>query len=552
MRIAVIDKDSCAGKKCSICVGVCPMNRLKKECIVMEDFPKINEEICSGCGICVRKCPAKAISIVNLAEEVGEPFHQYGINSFRLFGFFVPKEGVTAIIGQNGAGKSTAVKILAKKMKPKKYGRELSYEEIAREFKGTEIGNFFKKLEGMKISYKPQNVEEFEKVSFGGVERKVSELSGGELQKILIEKTLSEDAEIYIFDEPSSFLDIKQRLEVAKKIREKAKEKKVIVVEHDLAILDYLADYVYVIYGEAGTYGIFSNVKSSRVGINEFLDGYLKSENVRIRSEEIKFDLTGIERTEGIGEVFFTYGTLEKNYENFSLHVDAGEIREGEIIGIIGENSIGKTTFVKLIAGVEKPTNCEIKEKRKISYKPQYLKPPKGKVKDIISTIIEEKEKEKEEKEPILNFIEKIMEKECQKLSGGELQKLAIAVCLLQDAEIYLLDEPSAYLDIEERLNLSKILRRTIKKGKCAFVVDHDLVFIDSISDRIILFNGIPGKRGIALRPTSKKDAMNSFLKKIGITMRRDKDTKRPRINKEGSSLDREQKETGNYYYPGE
>ena len=562
MRIAVIDKDSCMGEKCSICVNVCPMNKMKKECIVIqENYPKINEEICSGCGICVKKCPAKAISIVNLAEEKEKIFHQYSVNSFRIFGFPVPREGVTTIIGKNGAGKTTIIKLISGTIKPNlgNIGMEFSFQEISNKFKGTEIGNYFKEIENLKISYKPQDIEKFRsELKVGDFfkdinldeeikNKKVNELSGGELQSLLIDLTLSKDADLYILDEPCSFLDIKQRLILAEKIRKKAEEgKKVIVVEHDLAILDYLSDYVYIVYGEEGVYGIVSNLKSSRVGINEFLDGFLKSENVRIRDEGIKFDLKGFEEVEG--DEIFSYDSFEKDYEGFSLSANGGFIRENEIIGIIGENSIGKTTFVKVIAGIEKPKSEFKTTKCKISYKPQYLKKPKGYVKDILGEL----KKVDEEK---YNYIfdsfklNKIYEKKCENLSGGELQKLAISVCLLQDADVYLLDEPSAFLDIEERMNLSKILKKVIKDKKCAFVVDHDLVFVDNISNRIIVFDGIPKKKGFADSPMQKRDAMNKFLKRVDITMRRDKDTMRPRINKKNSVLDREQKERGEYYY---
>jgi ATP-binding cassette subfamily E protein 1 len=564
MRIAVINKDSCLGEKCSICVKVCPMNKLRKECIVIqENYPKINEEICSGCGICVKKCPARAISIINLAEEKEKIFHQYSINSFRIFGFPVPREGITAIIGKNGAGKTTVIKLISGTIKPNlgNIGFEFSFQEIANKFRGTEIGNYFKEIEKIKISYKPQDIEKFrselkvgdfvkDQINQINVDeetknKKMEDLSGGELQSLLVDITLSKDADLYILDEPCSFLDIKQRLILAEKIRKKAEEgKKIIVVEHDLAILDYLSDYVYIIYGEAGVYGIVSNLKSSRMGINEFLDGFLKSENVRIREESVKFDLRGFEEVQG--NEIFSYGDFEKEYENFHLFAKGGSVKENEIIGIIGENSIGKTTFVKVIAGVEKP-KLEFEIRRKISYKPQYIKPPRGYVKEILESFKGDEEK--------YNYIfdafglDKIYEKKCENLSGGELQKLAIAVCLLQEAEIYLLDEPSAFLDIEERLNLSKALKKVIKDKKCAFVVDHDLVFIDNISDRIIVFGGVPKREGYADSPTRKRDAMNKFLKKVDITMRRDKDTMRPRINKKGSVLDREQKEAGEYYY---
>ena len=135
-------------------------------------------------------------------------------------------------------------------------------------------------------------------------------------------------------------------------------------------------------------------------------------------------------------------------------------------------------------------------------------------------------------------------------LSGGELQKVAIAECLSKDAEMYLLDEPSAYLDVEQRLRVSKVIRDFIEiKGKSALVVDHDILFIDYISDRLLVFEGEPAIKGIVKGPYEMEEGMSKFLSNLNITMRRDPESQRPRINKEGSVKDREQKKEGRLYY---
>jgi ATP-binding cassette subfamily E protein 1 len=109
------------------------------------------------------------------------------------------------------------------------------------------------------------------------------------------------------------------------------------------------------------------------------------------------------------------------------------------------------------------------------------------------------------------------------------------------------LDEPSAFLDIEERVRIARAIRNIIKeKKKAALVVDHDLMFIEYISDSIMVFKGIPGKEGYALPPMSVKEGLNEFLKDLGITIRRVNG--RPRINEPGSLLDREQKAKGVYF----
>jgi ATP-binding cassette, sub-family E, member 1 len=146
--------------------------------------------------------------------------------------------------------------------------------------------------------------------------------------------------------------------------------------------------------------------------------------------------------------------------------------------------------------------------------------------------------------------IEPLMLKQLNQLSGGELQRVAIALCLGQDADLFLLDEPSAYLDVEQRLIVSKIIRDVVEmSGKTAVVVDHDLLFLDYISNRLLVFDGVPAVNGSAKGPFDMAIGMNMFLKDLNMTFRRDPETHRPRANKEGSQKDQEQKSKGNYYY---
>ena len=135
-------------------------------------------------------------------------------------------------------------------------------------------------------------------------------------------------------------------------------------------------------------------------------------------------------------------------------------------------------------------------------------------------------------------------------LSGGELQRVVTAGCLAKDSDLYLLDEPSAYLDVEQRLKVSKVIKDFMElKGKSALIVDHDLLFLGYLSDKLMVFEGTPSENGIVKGPFLMEEGMNIFLKKLNITLRRDKESLMPRINKEGSVLDREQKEDNKYYY---
>jgi ATP-binding cassette subfamily E protein 1 len=592
-RVAVVDKDLCKPKKCALeCINFCPVNKSGGKCIFLseEDRTKavavIDESICNGCGICVKKCPFDAITIVNLAQELGEQkVHQYGINSFRLYKLPAPKnEAVVGLLGRNGMGKTTIVNILSGSFKPNLglYEQEPEWSEVLKYFHGTELKAHFEKIAGndIKASIKPQKVYMVPKVFKGttkellakydernlvnelveqlglkdSLERNVEELSGGELQRLAVAVTANKEADFYFFDEPSSYNDVYQRLAVAKVIHGLAGVgKSVMVVEHDVALLDYLSDYIYVLYGEPSAYGIVAGVLSTKVGINIFLDGYLPNENVRFRDKAFRFESTTSTEEFIQQENIAEYSGLEKKYPAFTLKVTSGKIRKGEVIGIVGANALGKTTMMKMLAGVEKPDDGKIDTKAKISYKPQYLSQEyEGDVRSLLDAAYEKPVENTSTEEQIVMPIgvKKFYDKMVNTLSGGELQKVAVVACLLRDADIYALDEPSAFLDVEDRIALAKFIQRFVRaQSKSAVIIDHDLQLIDLVADTLVIFTGKPGIEGNATETLSKEQGMNLFLKGLELTYRRDPDSNRPRVNKIGSRLDRAQKESGNYYF---
>jgi len=140
--------------------------------------------------------------------------------------------------------------------------------------------------------------------------------------------------------------------------------------------------------------------------------------------------------------------------------------------------------------------------------------------------------------------------KKLNELSGGELQRVAIALCLSKKSDLYLLDEPSAYLDVEQRIRVSKIIADNMEqKGTSALVVEHDLLFIDYLSKKLIVFEGQPAIKGMVKGPFDMQEGMNRFLISLDITIRRDEESLRPRINKTGSQKDREQRSANKLYY---
>ena len=589
-RVAVLDQDLCQPKKCGLeCIKYCPVNKSGADCIVLnEEINKaqIDEDICNGCGICVKVCPFDAITIVNLATELAtDKIHQYGQNSFRLYKLPTPKKGeVVGLLGRNGMGKSTVINILSGNLKPNlgKYEVPPEWDEILDYYSGTELKSHFEKIKNnqINVSIKPQQVYNIAGVFDGtskdllekyddrgvsnqlikalslenSVEQNVKELSGGELQRLAVAVASAKDADFYFFDEPSSYNDIYQRTSVARVIQDLAKiGKSVMVVEHDLMLLDYVSDLIEVLYGVSSAYGIVSNVLSTKVGINVFLDGYLPNENVRFRDKKFTFDVSSTAGQFTEGETMIRYPVLEKKYPNFSVTVEPGQIRKGEVLGIMGANALGKTTMMKMIAGAEKPDSGSLYKKIKISYKPQYLLNDVDV--DVVSLLNKANEgliEGSQEEEQIIDplKIKKLYNKSIKNLSGGELQKVSIAACLLQKVDLYALDEPSAFLDVEDRIAVAKFLQQFTRSfGKSAMVIDHDLQLLDLISDSIVIFQGTSGINGHASSPMPKVDAMNEFLKSLNITFRRDEKSKRPRVNKENSRLDKTQKASSNFYY---
>ena len=590
VRVAVLDTDKCRPKQCdSVCIRFCPKVRSKIEAIRFEgEKPVIVEALCSGCGICIKKCPFGAISIVNIPDELEEEAsHRFSTNAFKLYRLPIPSSGVVlGLLGQNGIGKTTAINILTGEMKINlgKYDNPPDWPEIIQHFKGSTLQEYFQRMseKHLKTVHKPQYVDKIPKIITGKVgdvlekvnerdklktiseqlhlkaiwNRKLNVLSGGELQQVAVAAALCRDVDVYFFDEPSSYLDIKQRLEVARAIRGlKDEGKTVVVAEHDLAIIDYLSDHICIFYGTPGVYGVVSHVHGVRVGINVYLQGYIPDENMRFRKEPIVFHVKPPALGRSAGQVLVRWENMKKSYKGFRLEVESGEAREGEVIGILGPNGIGKTTFVKLLAGVEKPDEGipAMLYELQVGYKPQYISADfEGTVEELLRSVTKDEFGSSWYQTEILTplTLQPLLDRKVNELSGGELQKTAIAACLSQRAQLYLLDEPSAYLDVEERLVMARTIRRVVEnRNATAFVVEHDVVAQDFIADRLMVFKGEPSVHGQASQPISLREGMNVFLKDMGITFRRDAITKRPRVNKEDSQLDRHQKAIGEYYY---
>ena len=584
MRIAVLFQDRCKPnspafeylqKYAGSCGG---------ECIqVNDDKCRILESACPPCLMRAKQCPGDAVKIINLPQELEtDMIHRYSLNGFRLFRLPTPsKDSVIGILGPNGMGKSTAFNILNNSITPNLgefENEDVLWEDVLETLPRGELRDFLSDLSEskVKVALKPQYVDNIPKVFKGNVgkllssvdernlydemidkfelrhllERELSQLSGGELQRVAICATLLKDAEVYFFDEPSSYLDIHERMRIVRIIQELAESARVIVIEHDLAVLDVIADLTHIVYGKKGAYGIFTPARTTRKAINAYLEGYLVEQNIRIRSKPIKF-LEHPPRTGWDGLKLVEWPKLSKKLGDFELETGSGEILSGQVLGVVGGNATGKTTFVKMLAGDLEPDNGKIESEITVSYKPQYIDMKEGViVEDLLRSVegFDEHMLEIDLNRPLK--LEQLMKRELHTLSGGELQRVAIAECLLKEADLYLLDEPSAYLDSNQRMVTAKTIRKSMEnRGKSALVVDHDVYFIDYISDGLLCFGGKPGLNGIVEGPYQMREGMNRFLEKVDVTFRRDKNTHRPRVNKPGSRLDREQKIKKEFYY---
>ncbi len=244
---------------------------------------------------------------------------------------------------------------------------------------------------------------------------------------------------------------------------------------------------------------------------------------------------------------------MVKTLGEFKINIDSGSFNACEVVVMLGQNGTGKTTMIKMLAGIHKPDDESLEMPRlNISYKPQTIAPKfTGTVQDLFHLKLRDTwQSSIFRTEVIIPLdIDSLLDNEVQTLSGGELQRVALVIALAKPCDLYLIDEPSAYLDSEQRILASRVMKRWIMNAKrAAFVVEHDFIMATYLADKVVVFSGTPAIEAFASTPESMVSGMNKFLQMMEITFRRDPYNFRPRINKYKSIKDREQVKAGNFF----
>ncbi|KAJ4879436.1 ABC transporter E family member 1 [Raphanus sativus] len=523
--------------------------------------------------------------------------HSYGPNSFKLHRLPVPVRGdIVGLVGPRSIGKTTALKILAGELTPN-LGRfndpPLDWLTIRTHLHDKHLRRFLAQVVNhkLKVVFKPQQVpQDYMGLAVGEILRKVDDrkdlralilcfldlktpsvkfhhLDIRAQHRVTLAAALLQDADVYIFDDISSFLDMRQRFMVAQLIRSlKTAKSYVIVVDNDLSVIDYVSDYMYIMYGEPEAYGVFSEQYFDvETGIEFYLRGFDPIEDNLIRGDPLIFERHLEPDPEPLIGRRYSYPHMTTNHLKHKMKVEGGNLHDCQIHLVLGDQGTGKSTFIKLLAGFLPPDGVE-------PWCPEYLKSYKPKkisfiractVRAALETRCFHHRFVSDVIEPLQ--IDRLMGRKLTSLSPGERQRVAITFCLMKDAHVYLIDEPSLDLDSDMRIRVALAIRKHILRiQRAAVVVENDFLMAAYLADKVILVEpsidtasclprdiARPVSGFSVSSPCDRVAGFNLLLEKLNITFRQVPDSSRltPRVNKAGSMEDKTQKLNGNFYY---
>ena len=358
----------------------------------------------------------------------------------------------------------------------------------------------------------------------------VTQLSGGERRRVALCKLLLSTPDLLLLDEPTNHLDAESVLWLEQHLAQYAGA--VLAVTHDRYFLDNVAEWIMEVdrgrvIGYEGNYSTYLEKKAERLAVQGMKDVKLqkrlrdelawvrsgakarqaKSKSRLARYEEMaaeaeqnrKLDFEEIQIPPGprLGSVVVEVNDLRKGFGDRVLINDLSfDLPRNGIVGVIGPNGVGKTTLFKTIVGLEKPDSGTVKigETVKLSYVDQNRSgiDPKKNVWEVVSDGLDyiqvgQTEMPSRAYVSAFGFKGADQQKPAGVLSGGERNRLNLALTLKQGGNLILLDEPTNDLDVETLGSLENALEHF---PGCAVVISHDRWFLDRVATHILAWEG--------------------------------------------------------------
>ena len=325
----------------------------------------------------------------------------------------------------------------------------------------------------------------------GLLDRSVFQISGGEKQRVACGAANVLNPELLVLDEPASNLDQKSVEELHDLIlRMKQRGTSAVITEHRIAWLRDLADRV--LFMEDG------KIKQEYSG-EEFraLSGD-ELQRMGLRQGDLGTIRDSLKKKEMKGTAGICTEKLEAGYRKHAvIAVPDLVIEQGKITGIMGNNGVGKSTFLRTLCGLLKPVSGSIRiDGKKMSCK-ELIRRSFLVMQDVnyqlFSDSVEEElllGNEKKNPEEVLNTLDllQLRDRHPMSLSGGQKQRTAIGCALMSDKDLIILDEPSSGQDERHMRETGEALKLLKEKGKTVIVVTHDEELADLYCDRIIRF----------------------------------------------------------------